>query len=109
MYFYQNRIEDVLVCNLWNRNMAKLIFPEVFIDVDLLKALINSYNPITRAFHRHNGSVLCTLDRTSFIDAFGLMGQMDVPIDTADLQEKFGRNKTYFVNNVMLPHIPYRV
>ena len=74
MFFYQNRIENVPVCNPWNKNMAKLIFPKVFIDVDLLKALINSYNPITRAFHRHNGSVLCTLDRTSFIEAFGLMG-----------------------------------
>ena len=109
MFFYKNRIEKVPVCNPWNRNMAKLIFPEVFIDVDLLKALINSYNSITRTFHRHNGSILCTLDRTSFFEAFGLMGQMDVPIDTADLQRKFEQNKTYFVNNVMLPHIPFRV
>ena len=109
MFFYQNRIEKVPVCNPWNRNMAKLIFPEVFIDVDLLKALINSYNPTTRTFHRHNGSILCTLDRTSFIEAFGLMGKMDVPIDTAELQRKFEQNKTYFVNNVMLPHIPFSV
>ena len=89
--------------------MEKLIFLDIFIDVDLLKALINSYNLVTRAFHRHNGSVLCTLDITSFIEAFGLMGQMDVPIDLEDLQGKFGRNKTYFVNNVMLPHILYNV
>ena len=89
--------------------MEKLIFPEVFIDVDLLKALINSYNPTTRTFHRHNGSILCTLDRNSFIEAFGLMGQMDVPIDTADLQRKFEQNKTYFVSNVMIPHIPFMV
>ena len=27
MFFYQNRIEKVSVCNPWNRNMAKLIFP----------------------------------------------------------------------------------
>ena len=77
------------VCNPWNRNMEKLIFPKVFIDVDLLKVLINSYNLRTRTFHRHNGSVLCTLDRTSFIDALGLVGQMDVPIDLGDLQGKF--------------------
>ena len=37
------------------------------------------------------------------------MGQMDIPINTTDLQGKFDRNMTYFVNNVMLPHIPYRV
>ena len=77
--------------------------------MDLLKALINSYNLVTRTFHRHNGSILCTLDRTSFIEAFGLEGQMDVPIDIEDLQGKFGRNKTHYLNNVMLPHIPYNV
>jgi len=54
--------------------MAKLIFPEVFVDVDLLKSLINAYNPVTRTFHRHNGSGLCTLDKTSFIEAFRLEG-----------------------------------
>ena len=44
MYFYQNIIENVPVCNPWNKNMEKLIFLEVFVDVDLLKALINSNN-----------------------------------------------------------------
>jgi len=34
---------------------------------------------------------------------------MDVPIDIEDLQEKFERNKTNFMNNVMLHHIPYTV
>lgn len=89
--------------------MVKLIFPEVFIDVDLLKALINSYNPTTKTFHRHTGSVLCTLDRTSFIEAFGFMGQMDVPIDLEDLHGKFRRKRTYFFNNFMLPHILYNI
>ena len=109
MFFYENRVEKVLVCNPWNRNMAKLIFPEVFVDVDLLKALTNSYNPTTRTFHRHNGSILCTLDRTSFIEAFGLLGQMDVPIDFDDLKAKFEQNKTYFVNHAIFPHIPFNV
>ena len=77
--------------------------------MDLLKALINLYNPVTRSFHRHNGSILCTLDMNSFREALGLEGQMDVPIDIEDLQGKFGRNKTHYLNNVMLPHIPYNV
>ena len=89
--------------------MAKLIFLEVFVDMDLLKALKNSYNLVTRSFHRHNGSILCTLDMTSFIEAFGLEGKIDVPIDIKDLQGKFGRNKTHYLNNVMFPYIPYNV
>ena len=89
--------------------MEKLIFPKVFVDVNLVKALINSYNLVTKSFNRHNGSILCTLHRTSFIEAFGLEEQMDVPIDIDDLQGKFGRNKTHYLNNVMLPHIRYNV
>lgn len=70
---------------------------------------MNSYNPVTKSFQRHNGSILCTLDKTSFIEAFGLEGEMDVPIDIDDLQGKCRRNKTYYLNNVMLPYIPYNV
>ena len=74
MFFYKNRIEKVPVCNPWNRNMTKLIFPEAFVDVDLLKTLINSYNIVTRTFHKHNRSILCTLGRNYFIESFGLEG-----------------------------------
>ena len=69
----------------------KFIFPKLFVDVDLVKVLINSYNPTTKSFHKHNGSILCTIDRNSFIEAFGLEGKMDVPIDINDLQGKFER------------------
>lgn len=34
---------------------------------------------------------------------------MDVPNYIDDLQGNFGRNKTYYLNHVMLAHIPYNV
>ena len=34
---------------------------------------------------------------------------MDVPIDFDDLKARFEKNKTYLVNHVMLPHIPFNV
>ena len=85
MYFYHNRNVNVPIYNPWKRNMEKLIFPKVFLDVHLVKALINSYNPSVKSFHRHNGSILCTIDKTSFIEAFSVEGKMDVPIDIDDL------------------------
>ena len=109
MYFYHNRNMNIPIYNPWKRNMENLIFLKVFIDVDLVKALINSYNPATKSFHRHNGSILCTIDRTSFIEAFGLEGQMDVPIDVEDLQGRFERNKSHYINNVIKPHIPFSI
>ena len=93
------------ICNPWKRNMVKLIFSKVFLDVDLVKDLISSCNPSTKYFHKHDGSILCTIDKTSFIKAFGLEGKMDVPIEIDDLQGKFERNKSHYVNNVMKLHI----
>ena len=61
MYFYHNRTLNLPICNPWNRNMAKLIFLEVFLDVDLVKPLINSYNLATKSLHKHNGSILYTI------------------------------------------------
>ena len=58
MYFYHNRNLNIPICNPWKRNMEKLILFQVFINVDVVKDLINSYNPATRSFHRHNGSIL---------------------------------------------------
>ena len=73
-FFYNKRLSKAPISNPWNRNLGKLIMPKAFVDVDLLKKLINSYNAVTRTFHKHNGSILCTLDMTSLIEAFGLEG-----------------------------------
>lgn len=47
-YFYNKRFSKILVCNSWKNNLAKLIFLEVFVDVNLVKALIKSYNIATK-------------------------------------------------------------
>lgn len=41
-YFYYNREKKIPVCNPWKKNLAKLIFPKVFVDVDLMKAIFHS-------------------------------------------------------------------
>ena len=50
-YFYCNREKKVPVCNPWKKNLAKLIVPEVFLDIDLMKACFNviilSLSPFT--------------------------------------------------------------
>lgn len=61
-YFYHNRERKIPVCNPWKKNLAKLIFPKVFIDVDLMKALFQCYNLATKSFHNRDGTILFTLD-----------------------------------------------
>ena len=84
--------------------MEKMIFTKFFLDVDLVKALIASYNLATKSFHRYNGSILCALDRTSLIEAFGLGGQMSVLIGIEDLQGKFERNKHHYYQGHSSPY-----
>ena len=81
MFFYNKRFRKGLFSNPWVRNLVKIIFSEVYVNIDVVKSLIKSYNPITKSFHWHDKIILCTLDHSSFIKAFGLEGQMSVPID----------------------------
>lgn len=68
------------MCNPWKKNLAKLILPEVFMDTNLMKALFRCYNPATKSFHKKDGTILCTLYRELFMEAFGLSGAMGQPV-----------------------------
>ena len=49
---------------------------KVFVDVNLLKALIKEYNLVSPTFHNKDKSILCTLDKETFIEDFDLGGPM---------------------------------
>ena len=95
MFFFSNRFGKALVCNPWVRNLGKLIFPKVYVAIELFKALIKSYKLVTKSFLKHYGSILCTLDCPSFIESFGLECQMSMQIDIEKFQKKFERNKSF--------------
>ena len=62
--------------NPWEKNLGKLLVPEVFVDVDLVKALIKAYNLSRRMFYMEDRSILHCLDKNVVIEAFGLGGPM---------------------------------
>ena len=70
-------------------NLGKLIKPEVFVDVDLVKALIKAYKLVNHAFHKKDKSELCTMEKGTFIEDFGLGGPLSVPIDSDNFDESF--------------------
>ena len=76
-------------------------------DIDLMKALFQCYNPATKSFHRKDGIVLCTLDRESFIEAFGLTGAMGQPLDLKDLQRRFEAHRFYW--KFIIAAYPWRI
>ena len=87
-YFY-NKLCESPISNPWNRNLAKLIMQKVIVDVDMVKSLIKTYNPMTHGFHAKDRSVLCTLDRETFIEVFDLIEPMTKIIEKEKLDETF--------------------
>ena len=71
-----------------------------------MKALFRCYNPATKSFHKKDGTILCTFDHESFMEAFGLSGAMGQPVHLKKLQKKFEANPNAFTGNSMLHHIP---
>ena len=47
-YFYEKRVEKIPVLNPWTLDLAKLIVPNVFIDVEFIKVLAQYYHLATR-------------------------------------------------------------
>ena len=79
---------------------------KVFVDVDLVKELIKSYNLINKAFHRRDRSILYALDKETFIEAFDLGGPMSLPIDMDILNDNFKNQKCFYTRKTMIRHIP---
>lgn len=108
LFFYKNRFRGNPISNPWDRNLGKLLCPVVFMDIDLVKALVKSYNPAIRAFHRQDKSILCSLDKNTFIQVFGLVGSLSVDINTEELNDKFERHPGAYTKKVIFKHIlPY--
>jgi hypothetical protein len=76
--------------------------PHVFVDVDLMK----EYNSKSKTFHKKDRSILCVLDKETFIKYFDLGGYMSLSIDLDKLNENFSNHKNFYTGRTMLRHIP---
>ena len=79
---------------------------EVIIDVDLVKALIKSYNPKTKALHKKDMGVLCRLDRETFSKFFDLGGPLMKKIEKEKMNETFKNSKNFYTGTIMRRHVP---
>ena len=82
-----------------------LLVLEVFVDVDLVKALIKAYNLSTRTFYNEDRSILCCLDKNVVIEAFGLGGPMLRKIDVEYLNKRFKESTKSFTKGAMKRNI----
>ena len=67
--------------NPWTLDLAKLIVPNVFIDVEFIRVLAQSYHPATRSMRFPDGSPLVVLTKAAIIECFDLNKQALSKID----------------------------
>ena len=84
--------------------MGTLLEPKVFVDVDLVKALIKAYNLATKIFYNEDKSILCYLDKNTVVDTFGLDGPMSKRVDVEYLNKRFKGSTNSFTKVVMKRH-----
>ena len=79
--------------------------PEIFVDVDLVKELIQSYNPSMKTFYNEDMSIFCCLDKNAVIEAFGLGRPMLKKVDIEYLNKRFKESTKSFTKATMKRHI----
>ena len=105
LFFDNNRVRGCPTSSPWEKNLGKLLVPEVSVDVDLVKALIIAYNPSTRILYNEDKSILCFLDKNVVIEDFGLGGPMSRKIDIEHLNKMFKESTNSFTKGAMKRHI----
>lgn len=58
--------------SVWQYDLGKLLVPNVFMDIDLLKAIANRYDPISRVISGDEGEIMLTIKREEFQEIFDL-------------------------------------
>ena len=104
-FFYINMNKACQVSKPWDKNLGRFLAPEVFVDVDLVKALIKAYELATRTFYNEERSVLCCLDKNVVVEAFGLDGPMSKKVEIEYLNKRFKESTNSFTKVAMKRHL----
>lgn len=76
--------------------MGKLFVPNVYLDVDLLKAMAANYNPNIRVVRSLVGVVMIDLSREGIIDVFKLNLDATEPINLKALKKEYENNMSTY-------------
>ena len=79
--------------------------PKVFVDVELVTALIKAYELATRTFYTKYKSVFCCLDKNAVVEAFSLDGPMSKKVDVKYLNKRFKESTNSFTKGAIKRHI----
>lgn len=75
--------------NAWRLDLWKLVIPNIFFNVDLIKKVGKSYNQDTKSVYTQKGVLVARFDRGSICEMFMLNPNVDMPIDFLSLGREY--------------------
>lgn len=104
-YFYRNRNDKVPTSNPWTLDLAKQIVPNIFIDIELIKALSHSYHSPTKIFRLPNGGCLVDVSREAIIKCVNLNKQVVTEVNLVKLEQEYKRIRRKYGSDELLLHM----
>lgn len=96
LYHYSRRSKPTPISNPWTTGLGKLVVPNVFVNIQLMKTLARAYNTMKRCIQLPNGNAFIHLSVASIHEFFGLSFESDVPLSFEKLQEEYMKMDTVY-------------
>lgn len=89
IFHWKRRMSPELVSNPWRLNIGRLVVPNVFISLELIKSLTNRYDPKTKIIYNKDNKPLVPI-RKDFIETiFNLDFRNEAQIDVVKLKQEY--------------------
>jgi len=85
--------------------LVKLIVSNVFIDVDLIKALAHSYHAPTKTVRLPNGECLVDISRDAIIKCFNLNKQVVTEVNLVKLEQEYKSLRRTYQSDELFLHM----
>lgn len=96
LYHYSRRSKLTKIANPWITGLGKLVVPNVFVNVQLMKTLDRAYNATKRCIRLPNGKAFIFLLVATIQEVFGLGLECDVPLSFEKLEEEYTKMDTVY-------------
>lgn len=96
MFHYHRHEKPEPICNRWKLNLGKLVVPNIYVNVDLLKLLAQNYDSKKRAICDRNGKPCFFISREAISEVFNLLGIYNYPIVLVNSLEEYQRLDTTY-------------
>lgn len=103
-HWFGNRNLGSPFSNLWDLNMGRLIVPNVYMDVDLLKDIASKYDLVSRAVRAYDGVVMVKITSEEIEKVFDLHERNSnmLPLDMDTIREEHNKTKVFISQKCFL-------